>query len=143
MATWQATNVLSGTTEGPKLNAIGTTSEIWSMALTTALANADIISGPVIPAGTYLESITVDVDELDSNGSPLITFKAGYAGATAAFIATGNTTAQAGGIQGANVAGTIGFTSTTNTTVLVTITAAAATAKAGTMRIKASYTASP
>jgi hypothetical protein len=143
MAAFQATNVLTGTAEGPKYNATGVTDEIWSVALPNTLAINDTISGPVIPAGVYLSNFVIDVDQLDSNGSPLIALKAGVVGTTAAFIATGNTIARTGGIQAANVAGTIGFTATTNQTTLVTITAAGATKVAGTMRIKVSYTASP
>src|ERR1700742_5087519 len=139
MANWQATNVLTGAVEGPKYVEVGTVDEIWSVALTTALALNDVILGPVIPAGTYLDDVKLDCDDLD--GATSITMSVGYASHTAAFI-TASTIARAGGIQGANVAGTIGFTSTTNTQVLVTITAAAGTPVAGTLRILVRYTAS-
>ena len=143
MANWIATNVLSGAVETPKYVEIGIITEIYTVALTTALANGDTIFGPTMPAGCYLMDVKVDVDQLDTNGTPLIAFEAGYTGALAAFIASGNATARTGGIQPANVHGTVGFTAATNTQVLVTVTAAAATAAAGTMRIALSYTASP
>ncbi|MDE2471248.1 MAG: hypothetical protein KGL35_21570 [Bradyrhizobium sp.] len=143
MATWQGLNALSGQTELPKYNPTGAQVAIYTVALTTALANGDTIEGPVIPAGSYLQDIIVDTDQLDSNASATIAFESGYTGHLAAFIASGNTTARAGGIAHANVAGVVGATFPSDTQVLVTLTAGAATAKAGTMRICAVYTASP
>jgi hypothetical protein len=141
MATWQAVNVLTGAVEGPKYTEIGAIEEIWVATLTTALANGDTVLGPTMPAGCFLTGITVDTDALDSGAG--ITFEAGYTGHLAAFIATGNTTAQTGGIQSANVAGVNGLTSTSNIQALVTITHVATTPVAGKMRIKLSYTANP
>ncbi len=142
MATWTATNVLTGAVETPKYVEIGVVTEIYSVALTTALANGDTILGPVLPAGCYITDVVVDSGALDSNGTPTIAFEAGYTGALGAFIA-GSTVAQHGGVQFANVAGTMGFTASANTQILVTITTGAATAEAGTLRIRLSYTASP
>src|SRR5271165_4558910 len=133
MANWQATNVLTGAVEGPKYTEIGTIDEIWSVALTTALASGDTIFGPTMPAGCYLTNVTVDTGSLDSSTG--ITFEAGYTGHLAAFIA-GSTVGQGGGIQGANVPGTVGFTATTNTQILVTTTHVATTPVAATMVIK-------
>lgn len=141
MATWQATNILTNAVEGAKYVEVGTVLAIWKVALTTALANGDTILGPQIPANTYLETVTLDTDDLD--GGAAITLKAGYAGNLAAFIADGNTIAQTGGRTAANVAGTTGFTASTNTQLLVTITHAASPPIAGTMRLLIAYTASP
>jgi hypothetical protein len=141
MGTVQALNVLTGTTEGVKYNATGVTTEIWSAAVTTALAATDTISGPTIPAGCYLTDLSVAVTDVDSGAG--FVFGAGYTGALAAFIAAGNTTGQANGIARANVAGAIGFTAATNTTILVTVGTTPATPVAGTITICASYTASP
>jgi hypothetical protein len=141
MATWQAVNVMTGTPEGQKWVEVGNTIAIWKVALTTALANGDTILGPTLPANTYLQTVIVDTDQLDTGGT--IAFSCGYAGATAAFIAAGNTTAQTGGLIAANVAGTTGFSATTNTQIIVTITRGATTPKAGTMRISISSTANP
>ena len=140
MALWQATNVLTGAVEGPKYTEIGGISEIWKVSLTTALANGDTILGPTMPAGCFLENVSIDVGQLDSGTG--ISFTAGYTGHLAAFISA-STIARTGGIQGANVAGTTGFTSTSNVQLLVTITAAATTPVAGTMVLKFSYTANP
>lgn len=140
MGAVQAVNILTGTTEGVKYNATGVTSEIWTAALTTALAITDTISGPTLPAGCYITDVIVDATDMDSATSLL--FTVGYTGATAAFISS-SSIGQTGGIVHANVAGTIGFSATTNTTVLVTITATAGTPVAGTLRIALNYTASP
>jgi hypothetical protein len=140
MATVQAVNILTGTTEGVKYNATGVTTEIWTAAVTTALATSDIISGPTLPAGCYITNVVISVTDIDSATSSLMTV--GYTGATAAFISS-SSVGQAGGIASANVAGSIGFSATTDTTVLVTITATAGTPVAGTVRILLSYTASP
>lgn len=140
MATWQANNILTGAPEGPKYTEIGTIDEIWSVVLTTALANGDTILGPTMPAGCYLTNVVIDTGTLDSSTG--ITLEAGYTSHLAAFIAA-STIGQGGGIQGANVAGTVGFTSTTNTQLLVTITHVATTPVQGTMVMKMSYTANP
>lgn len=143
MATWQGLNVNTGQVEGPKYDATGVTAAIYSVALTTALANGDVIEGPTVPAGVFLTDVVVDVASLDSNVTPTLTFECGTATTPAQFIASGNTTAQAGGVAHANVAGTVGTTFSTPTAIQVTITHAAATAKADTMTIMATYTATP
>lgn len=140
MATIQAVNILTGTTEGAKYNASGDITETWTAPLTTALALNDIISAMTIPAGTYLNSLQVGFTDIDSATS--FTFTAGYAAHTADFITT-STVGQAAGIAALNVPLGLGFTATTDTVVLVTVTATAGTPVAGTCRIRASYTASP
>jgi hypothetical protein len=140
MATIQAVNILTGTTEGVKYNATGITNELWTAALTTGYASGDVISGPTIPAGMYVTDVAVSVTDIDSATSAL--FTVGYSGAAAAFISS-SSVGQTGGIARANVAGAIGFTATTNTTVLVTSTATAGTPVAGTINISVNYTASP
>lgn len=141
MANWQAVNINTGTPEKPKYNAVGPTTELWVATLTTALASADTILGPTIPAGTYLTGVTIASDSLDSSTG--LTFEAGYTGTLGAFISTGNTTAQAGGIATMNVAAGKGYTATTDTQVLVTITHVATTPVAGKMRIEVTYLANP
>jgi hypothetical protein len=141
MANWQMNSILTGTPEKPKYNAVGTTLELWTVAVTTALATSDIILGPTIPAGTYLTAVTVAPDDLDSATS--ITFKVGYTGTTAAFIATGNTGMQSGTVATMNVPAGFGYTATTDTQVIITIVAGAGTAVAGTIRLMIAYVASP
>lgn len=144
MATWQATNILSGTTELPKYGLYNVT-ELWVASLTTALASADVINGPTIPASAYVTDVVIDTDQLDTGTT--VAFEVGYvqSGTTtaAAFIASGNTTARAGGIAYANVPATIGFSPTANSIMQMKMTAAAATAKAGSVRMKLVYTYNP
>ena len=140
MANWLATNILTGAVEGPKYTEIGAIEEIWKVALPTSLASGDTIYGPTMPAGCYLTAVTIDTGSLDSSTG--IVMEAGYTGHLAAFIAA-SAIGQGGGIQNANVAGTVGFNSTTNTQLLVTTTHVATTPVAGTMVLKLSYTANP
>ncbi len=140
MATIQAVNILTGTVEGAKWNATGDTTELWTAATTTSLALNDIISAMTIPANTYLNSLQVGFTDID--GATSFTFTAGYSGHTADFITT-STVGQSAGIASMNVPTSLGFTSTTDTVVLITVTATAGTPVAGTCRIRAAYTASP
>ena len=140
MATIQAVNILTGTVEGAKWNATGDTTELWTAATTTGLVITDVISAMTIPANTYLNSLQVAFTDIDSATS--FTFTAGYAGHAADFIST-STVGQAAGVATLNMPLALGFTATTDTVVLVTVTATAGTPVAGTCRIRASYTASP
>lgn len=147
MATWQGVNINTGTTEVPKYVQEGEVAQIYSAALTTAIANGDTIAGPVVPPGVFLLNVTVDTDQIDSAATATVGFSVGYtnAGTTvpAAFIAAGNTTARTGGIAQANVPATIGTTFSQNSTVIAVLTTAPAVAKAGNFRIMTEYTASP
>lgn len=140
MATIQAVNILTNTPEGAKWNAVGDTTETWTAPVTTALALNDIITAMTIPANTYLNSLQVGFTDID--GATSFTFTAGYASHTADFIST-STVGQSAGIAAINMPLALGFTATTDTVVLVTVTATAGTPVAGTCRIRASYTASP
>jgi hypothetical protein len=123
MANLQMVNVQTGTPEKPKYNVTGTTVELWSVAVTTALAINDILLGPTIPAGAYVTGVTVAPDDLDTGTT--ITFRVGYTGQTAAFIATGNTGMQSGTVATMNVPSGFGYTAATDTQVIITIVAAA------------------
>jgi hypothetical protein len=146
MATWQAVNVLTNAVELPKVG-LFTVEEIWVASLGSTYANGDLVNGPVIPAGAYLSNVAIDSDALDSNVTPTAAIEVGYTntGTTvaAAFIASGNTIVRAGGIASANVAGTIGFTNALDCTVQAKFTAGAATAAAGKIRFRVSYTTNP
>lgn len=141
MANWTATDVQTGAVETPKYVHVGAVAEIYSVAVTTSLALNDTITGPVLPAGCTLIDVILDCDDLDSNGSPAIKFDVGISGTAAKFISA-STVGQAGGVQRSNVAGTTGYTPTSNTPVIAKVNTAAATAAAGTVRIGILYTAS-
>lgn len=142
MADFYALNVETGTREpNPKWDHIGETNEVWAVTVPATIAAADIIHGPIIPAGTYLTGLTVDTAGLDSGGTT--TCEVGYATALAAFVATGNTTVRAGGIIHNNVAGSTGFTAATNTEVLMTMVAAVGTGVSGRVAFRVRYTSNP
>ena len=144
MGTVQGVNILTTTPEKAKYNETGVITEIWVWTVTTALAQTDTLTGPVIPAGTYLLDVTVGSNvDLDSGGTTGA-YEVGYTGTLGAFIASGTTAGFSDGAIGRmNVCSGLGYTSTTDTTVLMTITTTAATPVAGTVRMAVSYTANP
>lgn len=147
MATWQGVDINTGAVELPKYNANGATVQEYIVAVTTALANGDTLYGPVIQAGDFVWDVVAAPDSLDSAGSGSLAFEVGFInqGTTtaAAFIASGNTTGQAGGVAHMNVPGGFGAHFTSNTTVAAVITAGAGTAVAGNFRLGVITTASP
>jgi hypothetical protein len=145
---WQLVNINSGTTELPKYNATGVTTEIYSGTIGTGVVLTDLILGPVVQAGNYITDATIASDDLDSAASPLIQYNLGYidnAGTYhgSAFIAAGALTMGTGGISKANVAASYGTVFTSNITMCASITATAGTAVAGVVRMGVAFTASP
>ena len=139
MANINATNVVTGAVENPKYIQAGVITEIYSAAVTTSLALNDTVTGPKIPANCTLLNVILDSDDLDSGTS--IKWDVGISGTAAKFISA-STVSQAGGIATANVAGTVGYTPTSDTAVIAKVNTAAGTAVAGTIRIAIVYTAS-
>lgn len=139
MANINATNVVTGAVENPKYIQAGVITEIYSAAVTTSLAQNDTVTGPKIPANCTLLNVILDSDDLDSGTS--IKWDVGISGTAAKFISA-STVSQAGGIATANVAGTVGYTPTSDTAVIAKVNTAAGTAVAGTIRIAIVYTAS-
>lgn len=139
MANWQAVNINTGTTEGTKYYEIGTIAEMWVATLTSTATTGDVVLGPTIPAGTWLMDVKTDWGALGAGATQSV----GYTSHTAAFIASGNTTPAAGGIQAANVAATTGFTSTTNTQVFITLGGSFTAASSTKVVIMVTYTANP
>lgn len=135
MGAVQAVNIQTGAREGAKYVQIGTPVEIWTAAVTTALASGDTISGPILPANNYLVDLTVDCGAIGTGA----TYTVGYTGQPAAFLSAGAVNT----VGHANVSGALGFTATTPTTILLTMTGTAGTPAAGTIRIAIEYTASP
>lgn len=142
MVAFYMKNIKSGTRELPKYNATGMTSMLWNVTLPDTLDAGDVIHGPTIPKDTYLIGITVDVDDLDT-GTPALTYEVGHATTAGAFLPNTTATGGTGGISPAAVGGTVGYTATTDTEILVTIAVAAATPAAGDMRMWVSYTGNP
>lgn len=82
------------------------------------------------PAGFTVTDIVGKVDDLDTNGVPTLQFTIGDAGNAARFLAA-STAGQAGGALGSIATAGLGYRFTADTEIVLTATAAAATAAAG------------
>jgi len=140
MANTNATNVKTGAVEVVKSYPEGVQVEIYSAAVTTAFAATDTITGPKIPAGAYLWDLILDVTDIDSGSTSVL--DVGISGTAQKFIAA-STVGRAGGIARMSAAGTLGYSPTSDTAVIVTCNATANTAVAGTVTIGIAYTVSP
>jgi len=78
-----------------------------------------------VPPGATITGVTLDVDKLDTGGTPAVKLNVGDGAAANRFI-NQSTAGQAGGYQVPNINGGIGFQYQTNTPILVTVQAAAA-----------------
>jgi hypothetical protein len=114
--------------------------QIVKMAVTTGLASTDVITGPTIPAGCSLVDCIVDLTDID--GATSLSWTLGRSGSAAAFIGT-NTTGRSAGIARMDVAAALGYTPTSDTPVILTITATAGTPVAGTIKIGVTCTRNP
>lgn len=144
MTAFVATNVATGTVEKPKYLPTGLFAMVYSIALPNTLAAADTITGPSIPAGAFLHDIVIDSDQLDSNGSATLAFNIGITGTLTKFgsaVAIGRVAA--GTRTPSAVGGVLGYSPAANTPVVLTVSTAAATKVAGTLRISVICTGSP
>lgn len=139
MGTVTATD-LSGGAHAVQVQENGVFVQIVTASVTTALAITDIITGPSIPANCSLVDVVVDFTDIDSATSFACTV--GITGTTAKFISS-DTTGRAGGIARMNVAGALGYTPTSDTPVLLTVTATAGTPVAGTIKMAVHCTRNP
>lgn len=131
---------LNGYTGNVQLQENGVFAQIRKMAVTTSLANTDVITGPSIPAGCALVDVIVDCTDIDSATS--FTFTVGISGTAAKFIST-STVGQATGIARMNVGAALGYLPTSDTPVILTVTATAGTPVAGTITIAVLCTRNP
>ena len=141
MGTVTMTDVLSGAVEKVKYVEIANVTEIYSAAVSTALASGDLLIGPSIPAGCYLVDVILSQTAIDSASSPALTATVGISGTLAKFIST--TTIGAAVVTHMNVGGVLGYAPTVDTPVEIAITNTAGTAVAGTITLGLVYTASP
>ena len=88
----------------------------------------------VIPKGFVLTSLSVVVPDLDTGGSPALTFAIGDAADDDRYIATGATTGQAGGTNTTLASTGLNYEFTADTEIVWKTAAAAATAAAGTIK---------
>jgi hypothetical protein len=101
---------------------------------TTDLALNKTVALFVVPKGFVLTSLSVVVPDMDSNGTPTLTFAIGDAGDDDRFIATGATTGQAGGTNTTLASTGLNYEFTADTEIVWKTSAAAATAVAGTIQ---------
>ena len=106
---------------------------------TIALATGDLVLNAVhgafdLPANFVVLHGAIWATDMDTNGTPTLAFNVGVAGTANAFFAA-STVGQAGTASGALAVTGYGFTTTAKTRVNVTVSAAAATAAAGTLNI--------
>jgi protein involved in polysaccharide export with SLBB domain len=108
------------------------------------LGAGDTITMMSVPAGATVTGVTLDVDKLDTGGSPAIKLNVGDA-VTANRFVNQSTAGQAGGYQVPNINGGIGFQYAATTPILVTVqTAAAGAVQAGAaVRLVLNYTMDP
>lgn len=141
MATYTSAQVSSGTVP---INSRGSSFFIYgSIALTTALANNDIVQLVNVPNGYKVLNVTLDVDPLDSNASPTLTGVVGDATTANKYITTIAAAAlKTGIVQVNNAVGSVGVVyapaasggNAGSTTIQFKATAGPATWVNGTMR---------
>lgn len=106
---------------------------------TGELEIGDIIQVGTIPEGAILLDGYLASDDLDTNGTPLLTLEVGDAADDNGLLVA-NTVGQAGGVARFDGAYLVTReTKTAETTIQVTVAAAAATAAAGTIRVVLFY----
>ena len=170
MTVWTASAMVAGV-QPRYLPSSGGVNVLSTVALTVALALNDTINLVQLIAdasdpngvGPTIIGMELDIDQLDSNGSPTIKFNVGDVTATnppnlvgvAARYYSQTTIAQAGGYAVPNVNGVLGFqpfagafstypTQSKQTyNIIATVQTGAATPKAGTFRIVVGYTFDP
>lgn len=99
----------------------------------------DVVQMIKVPKGATMVSVALGSDDLDTNGSPLITLDVGDGGDVDRFIAA-STIAQAGTIPVEGILKTgFGFAYTADDTIDITVKAAPATGVVGVVRLAATY----
>lgn len=134
----------ASTGEQPLSNQFGVLAQEWYGSATTTWlgASANLMNLGTLPANAYLVDAFLDVDALDSGGTPTLTLDFGLVGSQTLFLSA-STTGRAGGIARANVAGMAGLQVTAATQVQVFVHAVAQTAVAGRIRAVVTYTINP
>lgn len=137
--TYKSAQVTAGLVRG---NWRGSNFTVYGTLTPGSAALGDVYQLCIVPNGYSIVSVTLDCAQLDSNGTPTVVLEVGDSGSAGRFI-TGSTVGKTGGIQFANVAGTIGYTysiaeggqfaggNAGGTIVQAQITTAAATFKSG------------
>jgi hypothetical protein len=106
MATYTSAQVASGQIP---INERGASFLIFgSIALTTALANNDIVQLVTVPNGYKVLNVTVDVDPLDTNATPTLTGTVGDPTTAGKYVTLTAAQLKTGVVQPNNVVGSTG-----------------------------------
>lgn len=124
----------------PQAGALGGARNMKCFGYDIALVAADLALNATVglckvPAGFVLTSVSVVVPDLDTGGAPAIVFDIGDAADPNRIIA-GATTGQAGGTNTTLAAAGLNYEFTAETEIVWTTTTAAATAAAGTIKLR-------
>ncbi len=121
---------------------------VYGTVAAGSAAVGDIYQLVQVPNGYSIESVILDCDQLDTNGTPTLTLEVGDSTTVARFIAA-STIARTGGIQYGNVAAATGYSyalgsgntgqfhggNAGSNIIQAKVTAAAATFAAGNVRL--------
>lgn len=117
---------------------------IGTAQLPASLATNDVINAFSLPVNAVVIGVTLQAaSQLDSNGSPTLTFDVGISGTPQLFVAATNAVGRAAGVTGVSGVATAG-TLYKNTTgkdlpIIVTVHAGPATGVAGALTLLLSY----
>lgn len=142
--TYKSSQVSSGLVRG---NWRGADFTVYGSIAATEASLGDVFEVVQVPNGYSIESVILDCDQLDSNGAPTLVLEVGDATTPNRFISA-STVGQAGGVAYPNVAGATGYSYAVGTNagqfsggnagatvIQVKVATAAATFKAGTIRV--------
>lgn len=141
MATYTSSQVSSGSIP---INERGASFLVFgSVALSTALANGDVVQLVTVPNGYKVLNVTLDVDPLDVNAAPTLTGTVGDAGNAGRYITVTAAQLKTGVVLPNNVTASTGFVNPPNasggnaggTVIQFKATANPATWQNGTMRL--------
>lgn len=105
-----------------------------SITTTAALTTADVLNAFVLPKGFRVMYALLESTDVDTNGSPTITFNVGDAGSATRYFSA-STVGQAGTSAAATATTGLGFINTADTLVTIVPQANAATGVAGVVQL--------
>ncbi len=110
------------------------------VAATGTITTADSATVCRLPVGAVVLGVTLEADDLDTNGTPTITLNVGDAGSATRYFSA-STVAQAGTAAVATAASGLLYTvtGTNDTAVVVAVAANAATSADGNIRVAVLY----
>lgn len=143
MATFSSTVYVSQLAGRVTTAAPGLRSTLYSaraqLVLTTALALNDVLNFFYLPKDAVVEDMELIGDQLDSNGSPLLTFDIGDAASATRYFSASASGNAAAGFRNKMLQTAMGFQQTDRTLIVGAVHAAGATKVAGNLSLIAYY----